>query len=151
MEKLEIPDYIPKAEKKLFRDALIAHHAGKTLAGLFYLRTFIEQFARRLTGHLNDKITGEVIMKEYAEGLPVKQRDEMPSLRDWYDKLSGKLHGADEDAELFEEARKEIDRHFDFRRLYKMDDRKIAAAVASNAADTAASTPPDPTSLSTPQ
>jgi hypothetical protein len=141
MEKLEIPEYIPKAEKRWFRDALIANHAGKTLAGLFYLRTFIEQFARRLTGHLNDKITGDVIMTEYADTLPMKQRDEMPSLRDWYDKLSAKLHRADEDAELFEEARKEIERHFDFRRVFKMDDRQITAGAVAKTADAAAIVP----------
>jgi hypothetical protein len=115
---------IPKPAQKWFRDALIARNSGKILAAEFYLRTFIEQFARRQTGHLADKLTGHVIMTEYADTLPAEQRDYMPSLREWCDKLSAKLHTADEDVKLFENAREEIERHFDIRRVYKMDDRK---------------------------
>src|SRR4029077_1795110 len=49
MEQIELPNFIPKPEQQLYRDVLIAMHGGKVLAALFYLRTFIEQFARRVT------------------------------------------------------------------------------------------------------
>jgi hypothetical protein len=42
MEYVDVPNHIPKQERDLFRDAMIAVHGGKALAGLFYLRTFIE-------------------------------------------------------------------------------------------------------------
>jgi hypothetical protein len=48
MEHLEVPKFVPKPERNLFRDALIAAHGGKILAALFYLQVFIEQFARRV-------------------------------------------------------------------------------------------------------
>jgi hypothetical protein len=62
MENIEVPSFIPKPEQWLFRDTLVAMHGGKILAALFYLRTFIEQFARRLTGTAG-KETGDVIME----------------------------------------------------------------------------------------
>ncbi len=46
-EEVEVPAFVPKPERRFYRDALIALHAGKTLAALLYLRTFIEQYARR--------------------------------------------------------------------------------------------------------
>jgi hypothetical protein len=121
IEHIELPPYIPKAERDWFRDALIALHGGKTLAALFYLRTFIEQFARRQTG-LTGKKTGDEIMTAYAETLPQAQRSSMPSLREWYDKLSEAIHDAKEDSELFEKARTEIEHHFDIRRVFKIPD-----------------------------
>lgn len=81
------------------------------------MRIFIEQFARRQTG-LSGKKTGDEIMSAYAETLPAQHRPYMPSLREWYEKLSQAIHGAKEDEELFEEARKEIERHFDIRRVF---------------------------------
>jgi hypothetical protein len=117
IEHVELPAYLPKAEKHWFRDAVIALHGGKTLAALFYMRIFIEQFARRQTG-LSGKKTGDEIMCAYAETLPKQHRDYMPSLREWYEKLSQAIHSATEDADLFEESRKEIERHFDIRRVF---------------------------------
>lgn len=43
MDVAEVPDTLPEPEVSFFRDAVIAHQTGRTLAGLFYLRTFIEQ------------------------------------------------------------------------------------------------------------
>ncbi|MFY9560310.1 MAG: hypothetical protein WAQ52_08770 [Terriglobales bacterium] len=70
----------------------------------------------------------------------------MPSLREWYDKLSAKLHGADEDEVLFETARTEIEEHFDIRRVYKMDSRKISSDAAVKTTEKAGSTAPPPPS-----
>lgn len=115
MASVEVPSYIPKKEADFFRDAIIADGAGKTLAGLFYLRTFIEQFGRRITG-ITDKQTGDQILSEYAKSLPVNLRDSMPSLAEWYDKLSAAMHAANPDEELFKSAREKIEKHFEIRK-----------------------------------
>ena len=119
LEQIVVPAYIPKKEERFYRDAVIAMHAGKTLAALFYLRTFIEQFARRQT-HSRGRLTGDDLMNAYIETLPKEHRDYMPSLGDWYGKLSEALHEAREDDELFELGNIEILRHFDIRRVFKM-------------------------------
>jgi hypothetical protein len=62
IEQVEIPRFMPKTEYNLFRDSVIAFNSGKTLAALFYLRSFIEQFARRLTGKTG-KVAGDEVMK----------------------------------------------------------------------------------------
>jgi len=121
IEHVEIHSSLPKREGKWFRDAIVAHQSGKTLAGLFYLRTLIEQFGRRMTEKLDIKETGDVILSAYSETLPPKVRDSAPSLKDWYDKLSAAIHGAKEDVALFDSAKEKIEEHFEFRRLYKLD------------------------------
>jgi hypothetical protein len=125
IEHIELPKFIPKEEQKWFRDGVIAFQTGKVLAALFYLRTFIEQFARRKTGTLGDKKTGDEILSAYAETIPENLRSTMPSLREMYDKLSEALHGAIEDAELFECARGKIEEHFDIRRVHRLDTRAV--------------------------
>ena len=50
MEYLELPLHVPRPESHLFRYAIIASQSGKHLASVFYLRSFVEQFARRVTG-----------------------------------------------------------------------------------------------------
>lgn len=121
-EEIEIPAFIPRAERNHYRDAVIATHGGKILAALFYLRTFIEVFARRQT-NLPGRVTGDDLMSAYAETLPQGQRDHMPSLREWYERLSEALHAAREDTALLYRAREEIDRHFEFRRLFRIGER----------------------------
>ena len=130
IELVEVPAYLPKSESWLYRDAVIAFNSGKILAGLFYLRTFIEQFARRSTGRTG-KVTGDEILDEYYKALPSPAKDQMPSLRVWYDRLSDALHSARQDAELFEEAKGEIERHFDFRRLFKIPEGKTTEVAAA--------------------
>src|SRR5581483_6247145 len=119
IENFELPTFLPKTELQWFRDAVVARNSGKVLAALFYLRTFIEQFARRQT-KMDGKITGGEIMTAYSTLLPETQRSSMPSLKEWYENLSAALHGAIEDADLFENARVQIERHFDFRRIYNI-------------------------------
>ena len=122
MEHVEVPSFIPKPERHLFRDALIAMHGGKPLAALSYLRAFTEQFARRFTG-LVGKVTGEEIMAAYSESLPSAHRDPMPSLRQWCERLSEAVHEAKDDSELAEQTRAETERHFDIRRVFRIPKR----------------------------
>jgi hypothetical protein len=133
MEIIQVPKYIPKEESHLFRDALVALHGGKPLAALFYLRIFIEMFARRVTGE-TERMHGDQLMEAYGETLPENKRDMMPSLREWYGKLSEPIHAAKPDADLFEKARAAIEEHFDIRRVFK-----ISEAPAKSAAPTSGS------------
>jgi hypothetical protein len=121
-EEVEVPTSIPKTERALYRDALIAMHAGKELASLFYLRTFIEQFARRQT-RVAHRVTGDELMAAYNALLPAAQRDHMPSLKDWYDRISEALHAARADVDLLNVANDEIQKHFEFRRLFRIAER----------------------------
>jgi hypothetical protein len=98
MEHIELPAYIPTKEQSLYRDGLIASYAGKQLAAVFYLRCFIEQFARRQTGMLTERKTGDEIMGAYTQTLSLDKRALMPSLKEWYEKLSEPIHTANEDA-----------------------------------------------------
>jgi hypothetical protein len=115
------PPFLPKIETWLFSGAIVAQQTGNTLAGLFYLRSFIEQFARRQTG-IKGKKNGDTILVAYQKLIPKKQRDQMPSLRSWYEKLSVPIHKAKEDIAVFEEAKASIIEHFDFRRAFKIED-----------------------------
>jgi hypothetical protein len=121
MEHVEVPKFIPKQERDLFRDAMIAAHGGKILAALFYLRVFIEQFARRVIGETGRRF-GDELMEEYGKTLPEAHRSTMPSLREWYEKLSEPIHAAKEDPRLFEEAKDAIVQHFEIRRVFKMSE-----------------------------
>ncbi len=132
IEVVELPDFLPKTERWLFSDAVVAYQSGKTLAGLFYLRSFIEQFARRQTG-ITERKPGETILDAYQALLPEPQRDHMPSLRSWYEKLSEPLHEARQDAVLFEQARAAITEHFDFRRIYKIAEVPATPAATADA------------------
>jgi hypothetical protein len=121
IEHVELAKFIPKEEQKWFRDSVISFQSGKVLAALFYMRTFVEQFARRKTGTLGDRMTGDEILTAYAATIPINLRETMPSLSEWYDKLSAAIHTATEDATLFESAREKIEEHFDIRRVHKLD------------------------------
>jgi hypothetical protein len=123
MEHVDVPKFIPKKESYFFRDAIIAAHGGKTLAGLFYLRVFIEQFARRVIGETGRR-PGNEIMEDYGKTLPEQQRGSIPSLRDWYERLSYPIHAGQDDETLFEEAREAIEQHFDIRSVFKIPEGK---------------------------
>jgi hypothetical protein len=127
MEFVDVPKHIPKEERGHFRDALIAVHGGKALAGLFYLRTFIDQFARRVTGETGRR-SGDELMEDYYKLLPAAHRDTMPNLKEWYGKLSEPIHTGKANEVLFEEAREAIDRHFDMRRLFRISETPPAAS-----------------------
>jgi hypothetical protein len=124
IEYVDVPKYLPKKEARFFSDAVVAYNAGKKLAGLFYLRTFLEQFAKRITG-IESRVAGEELMEAYSATLPEAHRSHMPSFREWYEKLSEALHAAREDDALFETAKSEIDRHFDIRRIFKIPEVEL--------------------------
>jgi len=61
-------------------------------------------------------------MEGYAQTLPRDKRPHLPSLKEWYDKLSTPIHTADENAAeaLFDAAREAVEQHFDIRRVFKI-------------------------------
>lgn len=65
-------------------------------------------------------------MDAYYAGLPGPTKNQMPSLREWYDKLSDALHSAREDQTLFNTAKTEIERHFDIRRVFNIPEPSTA-------------------------
>jgi len=138
IEEVVVPRYLPKKESRYFSDAVVAFDSGKKLAGLFYLRTFLEQFGRRITG-MYGRFTGDQILETYGGTLPAAHRDHMPSFRSLYDKLSDALHQAREDDDLFEFAKAEIDRHFDIRRVFNIPEVEHTLDPIDSADLTAAS------------
>lgn len=124
LEVLPTPKELPKKISKYYGNALIAYHAGQTLAGLFFLRVFIEQFWRTIPAvqqliATKPKATGDEQGSTYQGTLPSDFKSRFPSLTDIYDKLSEAIHTASENAELFEEARKNIVKHFAARELFE--------------------------------
>jgi len=131
IEALDLPSFLPKEQRKHFSSAVIAHNAGQTLAAIFLLRTFIEQFwisldlcaksKDRTTGAEVLRTTGDELGAAYSKTLPDALRSQFPSLSDLYGRLSVAMHTADPDVELFETAKIQIIEHFDARRLFKLD------------------------------
>jgi hypothetical protein len=128
MEFVETPKYIPDEESKFYSDSVVAFQSGKVLAALFYLRSFIEQFARRLTG-MTGRATGEEIMETYAATLPAGLSSFMPSLKDQYEKLSIPIHSATDDAATYEQCKIQIDKHFELRKVHDIPPTAPAQAA----------------------
>jgi hypothetical protein len=121
IEEAEVPSVLPTQESEFFRDAVVAYNSGKALAALFYLRIFVEQFARRILTETSRR-SGQDILADYSKTLPANLRDAMPSLAECYEKLSMALHTANADAELFETTRAKIRQHFTFRQAAGLND-----------------------------
>lgn len=125
IEAIPPPKVLPKELSKFYSDAQIAHHAGQTLAGIFLLRTFVEQFWRSVTEvqeviKRQAKATGDEQGNAYQATLPVDFKSRFPSLSDIYGKLSAAMHEAKADAVLFEDSCAEIVEHFEARKLFKL-------------------------------
>ena len=114
-ESVAIPKAIEKLqEARFYRNAVIAFNTGRTLASLFYLRTMIEQYFRRILAVDKDrKVRGEDLAKDYrkllAEDFPMK----FDTLGNTYESLSDALHAACDDEELYTSARASIEKHFE--------------------------------------
>jgi hypothetical protein len=127
IEVLPTPKELPKAMARYFSSAHIAHNAGQTLAGIFLLRTFIEQYWRSLPAIQQLAIkqpTGDEMGDAYQGRLPDDFKQRFPSLKDIYSRLSGAMHAANEDAALFQDCSQKIVEHFEARRLFKLDTLK---------------------------
>jgi len=122
LEIVGASSFIPKKERSLFPEALMAKNVGRSLATIFFLRTLIEQFAKRQTGLKDAIVTGDRMMDAYAKTRPLEYREVMPSLKGWYTKLSVAIHCAKSDEDLLSEAMTEIEKHFKLRDAFSISD-----------------------------
>ncbi|MHB8789479.1 MAG: hypothetical protein ACYDBT_06320 [Desulfobulbaceae bacterium] len=111
-ETVQIPKTIPKEEAVYVSDAIAAYNTGNILAGLFLLRTSIEQYMRRLLATTGKK-RGDELADEYARLLDDEFPKRYPSLKVIYDELSASIHAADSNASQFEKSHKDIEKHFE--------------------------------------
>jgi len=125
IETVTVPQVIPKAHAKHFRDAIVAHNSGQTLAGIFLMRVFVEQFwksvpevAAAVKGKLRP--TGDELGDSYKTTLPDVFKERFPTLCEVYDSLSEAMHSARSDAIVFSKCREQIVEHFEARRLFKI-------------------------------
>jgi hypothetical protein len=118
IEHIDVPRAIPKPVKSYYSGAVVAHQSGQTLAGIFLLRTVIEQWARSIVrSTLPD---AEKLLDAYMSTLPEDFKQRFPSFHKLYADLSDDLHAAKGDAGLFQKALAEIDQHFDARRIFNL-------------------------------
>lgn len=125
IELISTPKVLPKGPAKYYSDAVIAHHAGQTLAGLFLMRVFVEQFWRTIPAvqellKSDSRATGEKQGDAYQKDLPPAFKEKFPSLKDCYGKLSEAIHAADASATIFAEISTAIVEHFDARRVFNI-------------------------------
>jgi len=125
METVAVPKSIPKSFDSYFSGAIVAHNSGETLAGLFLLRTFIEQYCLSLSA-IKTLMANQVI-ENYMSKLPNSFTDVFPSLYDIYGKLSLAIHTANADADLFDSTVEQLTTHFDAKKISKIDDKTLFA------------------------
>lgn len=127
IEDVIIPPYLPKDSGKFFKESMIAFHCGKTLAAIFYLRTFIEQYWRSFSANkiLIDnskktltKISAEKLNENYNATLSLKMRATAPSLFECYERLSAAIHEAREEEALLKEIKFLIESHFECKSIF---------------------------------
>jgi len=113
IEVVLVPKYIPKEDVKYYREAIIAFNCGKTLAALFFLRTMIEQYLKRILS-VSNRISGDILCDKYSEILPPDfPKGRFISLKKIYEELSVCVHQVKEDEVQFLKSRKDIEKHFD--------------------------------------
>lgn len=110
-EQVDVPKFLKK-ESKWYREAVIAFNCGRTLAGLFYLRTMVEQYWRRVLS-VQERIPGEDLGDMYADLLDDEFPQRYTSLKKVYEELSEKIHEAEDDEKQFEKSKADIEKHFD--------------------------------------
>ena len=119
IERIEVPAFIPQDLESWFSGAIVAHQSGQTLAGLFLLRTLVEQWVRTAIGQEGSGLA-DLALEAYMHSLPDDFKARFPSLRDVYTRISADLHGAIGSEELFAECLADIERHFEARRVFKL-------------------------------
>lgn len=118
IEMVTAPTIIPNAVVRFYRDALLAHQSGQTLAALFLLRTVIEQWVYSLNP--GSRRYADEALNWYMEQLPPDFNARFPSLREMYGDLSEKLHTATGSDEVFERTTELLTKHFEARRLFEL-------------------------------
>ncbi len=117
IEHVDVPGFVPTEIIKFYRNALLAHQSGQTLAANFMLRTAIEQWSILF---LDAEVRGGAAVEAYNAALPDDFKPHFPSLYDLYSQLSEDIHAAEGSAELFVSMSAKFLEHFDARRLRKI-------------------------------
>ena len=112
-----VPTFIPKNVRHHLSSALVANQAGQVLAGIFYLRTFIEQHWRGVLKLGNQRLTGDEMADQYNATLDSEIKTRIPSLGVVYDRLSNAMHEASVPDQLFENSHNLIVTHFEALRM----------------------------------
>lgn len=118
IEHVEVHPAVPKSLHKWFRSAIVAYQSGQTLAGIFLLRTLIEQWVREITQQPD--LQADRVLEAYMDLLPPDFKARFPSLSSLYGNLSDDLHRAIGSSDLFESAEADIIKHFEARRVFDL-------------------------------
>jgi len=125
--EIAVPNFIPEAQRKFYRNAIIADKTSFTLAAALYLRTVVEQYFYAVIPEAEIKAikgnpTGDELAELYSKTLPKNFPSSFPSLKKAYDDLSGILHSGKENDEtkiFFVTIRVAVDGHFQAVQLFK--------------------------------
>ena len=107
-----IPKSIPEEYGEFYGEAIVAKMAGKTLAGIFMLRVFVDQYMRKALA-ITGRKTGDEMGDAYAKLLDPEFPKRFASLKAIYGSLSEAIHEANGDPAIFEKNRDDIEKHFD--------------------------------------
>jgi hypothetical protein len=118
IEHVEVPPAISKQVQRHYSGAIVAYQSGQTLAGIFLLRTLIEQWAQYAAPVKG--LQADAAIDSYMTTLPDDFKGRFDSLRVLYGELSADIHSASGSADLFEKALSQITKHFEARRLFDM-------------------------------
>lgn len=125
ISEVTAPDVLPKEQRDHFASSAVACGAGQTLAGIFFLRVFVEQFYRAMPTVAamlvkDPRLTGDAMGELYLDTLPQDFKVRFPSLRVVYSELSEAIHGAKADLPLYQKSAASIIEHFEARKLFKL-------------------------------
>jgi len=119
MEQVIVAPQIPKPHNKYISDAIVAYNSGQILAGIFMLRTFLEQFVRsKSKTPETDNI--DTLFQEYSSPLPLEFKNHFPSLKSIYDDLSVAIHLANPSDDVYQKALEEIEHHFEGKKAFRI-------------------------------
>lgn len=114
IEKVNVPNFIPKNLRKYYRGALVAFNSGANLPAIFMLRTMVEQHMRSAVKAGAQRMTGEELAAAYSESLGQMFNSQFQSLRPVYAALSEAIHAAvDDKPEIFEAEHAKTLKHFE--------------------------------------
>jgi hypothetical protein len=83
IEHIDVPRVIPNSVKDYYSGAVVAHQSGQTLAGIFLLRTVIEQWARYCTPTAPRE--ADKLLDAYMDTLPDDFKARFTSFRSLYE------------------------------------------------------------------
>jgi len=122
-----VPNFIPEAQRKFYRNSIVADQTSFTLAAALYLRTVVEQYfyaviPKEEIAAINGNPTGDELAELYAKTLPKNFPNNFPSLKKVYNDLSEIVHSGKENEETkksFASIRTAVDGHFKAVQLFK--------------------------------